>query len=228
MRILDILGESARTDQHNKANKLRELYKQRDEFTTKLNRSVEAGTDNKSLRSRLDDVKRKIKQMEEGSLTEGQLSDNIARGLINGDLDIYDVMNHPKNPAEREASLILQDMYDVVAGENGFAPDDDFEKIHDVMYDQIAMDYGSGEELNVTESIDHREMLRGLQQALTKAQSDLDETEDDFRLMKNTARTEREFDAVDDFKVTVEKKRALVQRLKKRVNLRKAALGGKA
>lgn len=78
----------------------------------------------------------------------------------------------------------------------------------------------------VTESIDHKEMLRGLQQALTKASADLAEMEDDLRVMKGTARTEEELDAVDDYRTQVEKKRALVGRLTKRVKLRKAALGG--
>lgn len=81
-------------------------------------------------------------------------------------------------------------------------------------------------EKGVNESIDHKEMLRGLQQALTKASADLAEMEDDLRVMKGTARTEEELDAVDDYRVLVGKKRALVDRLTKRVKLRKAALGG--
>ena len=80
----------------------------------------------------------------------------------------------------------------------------------------------------VTESIDHKEMLRGLQKALDKASADLAEMEDDLRSMKGAARTEKEHDAVEDFRAAVEKKRALVERLIKRVKLRKAALGGKA
>ena len=79
----------------------------------------------------------------------------------------------------------------------------------------------------VTESIDHKEMLRGLSKALAKASADLAEMEADLRQMTTAARSEKESDAVDEFRARVEKKRALVERLTKRVKLRKAALGGK-
>lgn len=81
-------------------------------------------------------------------------------------------------------------------------------------------------EASLNESIDHKEMLRGLTQTLTQVSAELAEMEDDLRQMKSAARTEEEHDAVADYQVTVEKKRALVGRLTKRVKLRKAALGG--
>lgn len=78
-----------------------------------------------------------------------------------------------------------------------------------------------------SDTTDHREMLRGLTKTLNKTIADLAEMEDDLGSMKSAARTEKEQDAVDDFTKQVEKKRALVERLTKRVKLRKAALGGK-
>lgn len=69
MKILEVLAESFRTDriaQHQRANKLRELYKQRDELTREINARFENGDDDtvEELRPELDAIKDQIKQIE--------------------------------------------------------------------------------------------------------------------------------------------------------------------
>jgi uncharacterized Ntn-hydrolase superfamily protein len=55
-------------------------------------------------------------------------------------------MNHPKTPAEQEAAKVMQDMYDDVAVDHHLHPDDDFEKILDIVADQLEADYGDSDE----------------------------------------------------------------------------------
>jgi len=82
---------------------------------------------------------------EDGDLDEGiavqHLSDATAKAIINdNDNIIYDILSgHTKvQPGEQE---LLQDMYNDIASDKGYASDDDFEKIQDLMYDYISHDY---------------------------------------------------------------------------------------
>jgi hypothetical protein len=70
--------------------------------------------------------------------------------LINGNLDAYDVMNHPKTPAQRNVAGMMQERYDEISSEYPLLhPDDDFEKILDKLVDELANDYGtSGYSMN--------------------------------------------------------------------------------
>jgi hypothetical protein len=82
------------------------------------------------------------------SVTEGDIpssrgeADQILAKCGSGELDIYDVMSNPKNPAEATAAKIIQQMYDDVAIDHRLHPDDDFEKILDIVADQLAEEYG--------------------------------------------------------------------------------------
>jgi hypothetical protein len=68
--------------------------------------------------------------------------DLLMQDIGTGEVDIYDVMNHPKTPVEKYVSRILEKMYrDIVESDRGLHPDDDFEKIYDIMIDQIAKDH---------------------------------------------------------------------------------------
>lgn len=80
-------------------------------------------------------------------VTEGRMAevDAIFQNLANGTMDIYDVMNNPKDAAEKYVSEKLQDMYDNISIDNRLHPDDNFEEIIDIMGDQLVDEYGTDE-----------------------------------------------------------------------------------
>ena len=82
-----------------------------------------------------DDVK-------EGFSTEAE---QVLAQCGSGELDCYDVMTNPKTPAEATAAKIIQQMYDDVAIDHHLHPDDDFEKILDIVADQLDNDYGNSD-----------------------------------------------------------------------------------
>jgi len=86
--------------------------------------------------------KKADKSVEEGFSSE---SDQVLAKAGSGELDIYDVMTNPKNPAEVTAAKIIQQMYDDVAIDHGLHPDDDFEQILDIVADQLADEYGNSD-----------------------------------------------------------------------------------
>lgn len=69
-------------------------------------------------------------------------ADMVLAKVGSGELDAYDVMSNPKNPAQAEAAEIIQSMYNDVSINHGLHPDDDFEKIMDIVADQLGSDYG--------------------------------------------------------------------------------------
>ena len=95
-----------------------------------------------------DDFEKEIEGGYKGRTTEGFASDaeRVLAQVGSGELDAYDVMNHPKTPAEQEAAKVMQDMYDEVAVDHHLHPDDDFEKILDIVADQLEADYGDSDE----------------------------------------------------------------------------------
>jgi hypothetical protein len=77
-------------------------------------------------------------------VAEGRMNevDLLMQEIGTGDADVYDVMNKPTTPVEKYVSRILEKMYwDIAESDRGLHPDDDFEKIYDIMVDQIAADY---------------------------------------------------------------------------------------
>jgi hypothetical protein len=72
-------------------------------------------------------------------------ADQVLAKAGSGELDIYNVMTNPTNPAEVTAAKIIQQMYDDVAIDHGLHPDDDFEPILDIVADQLAADYGDSD-----------------------------------------------------------------------------------
>jgi hypothetical protein len=68
--------------------------------------------------------------------------DQIINDLLDGELDPYDVMNKPQGPEQEYAAQMLQDMYDDIVIDTGLHPDDDFEKILDMVMDRLEDDYG--------------------------------------------------------------------------------------
>ena len=71
---------------------------------------------------------------------EGTPEHEVIMDLINGNLDAYDVMNHPRTPAQQKVAAMMQERYDDIAGSQGFY-DDDFEKILNKIVDELADDY---------------------------------------------------------------------------------------
>jgi hypothetical protein len=94
-----------------------------------------------------DEFDQEIKHGYKGRTTEGVSSeaDQVLAQVGAGDLDAYDVMTRPQGPAQTEAAKVIQDMYDEVAIDHHLHPDDDFEKILDIVTDQLDKDYGVGE-----------------------------------------------------------------------------------
>ena len=93
-------------------------------------------------------VKRVEQELSGGQLDESHMSevDMILQDVINGELDAYDVMNHPKTPEEEYVANILQQEYEEVSRNHRLHPDDDFEQILDIVVDNLAKDYGHPEE----------------------------------------------------------------------------------
>ena len=79
----------------------------------------------------------------EAGLNESHMSevDLIIQDIIDGELDAYDILSNPKSPEEKFVSQILQKEYDDVSIDNHLHPDDDFEKILDIVVDRLAHDY---------------------------------------------------------------------------------------
>jgi hypothetical protein len=71
--------------------------------------------------------------------------DMIFKDLASGNKDIYQVLNQPMGAEEAYVSEKLQDMYDNISIDYRLHPDDDFEKIIDIIGDQLANDYGTDE-----------------------------------------------------------------------------------
>ena len=83
-------------------------------------------------------------------------ADSIIQDIINGDLDAYDVMTNPRTPEEEYVANMIQEMYDEVSIDYHLHPDDDFEKILDIVVDQLEKDYG-----NVDEGLDANQKRAG-------------------------------------------------------------------
>lgn len=92
-------------------------------------------------------VRTKIKGSKD-KVAEGRMAeaDMVMQDLINGEREIYDVMNNPQGPEEEYVAKILQDLYHDVAIEHHFHEDDDFEKIEQYMMMELEKTYGHAED----------------------------------------------------------------------------------
>lgn len=70
------------------------------------------------------------------------LSDETARLILNDDIDLYDVLMDRESRIREGEDVLIQEMYDEVARDHRLHPDDDFEEILEIMYEQIAEDHG--------------------------------------------------------------------------------------
>jgi hypothetical protein len=88
--------------------------------------------------------------MNESVMSEADL---VIQDLINGELDAYNLMNHPTTPSEQYVGKIMHDMYDDVSVDHGLHPDDDSEKILDMVVDRLAHGYGHSSEVDEGENL---------------------------------------------------------------------------
>ena len=70
------------------------------------------------------------------------LSDETARLILNDDIDLYDVLMDRESRIREGEDVLIQEMYDGIARDHRLHPDDDFEEILEIMYEQIAADHG--------------------------------------------------------------------------------------
>ncbi len=66
----------------------------------------------------------------------------VLQDIVNGNSDLYDVMNHPRDESQKAASNILHQMYDEIAGEHGLHADDDVEEIQARLMTDLESKFG--------------------------------------------------------------------------------------
>lgn len=67
--------------------------------------------------------------------------EDVYKGILNDELDLYMVMYHSRNSTEQTVAKELQSRYDDIAVERYLHPDDDFEKILDIIGDELYEEY---------------------------------------------------------------------------------------
>ena len=70
------------------------------------------------------------------------LSRATAQMILDEHLDIYDVIMERETRIMPGEDVLIQEMYDEIARDNGLHPDDDFEEIIEIMLEQIAEEHG--------------------------------------------------------------------------------------
>lgn len=70
------------------------------------------------------------------------LSDETARLILNEDIDIYDVLSDQETRIKPGEDVLIQEMYDEIAADHRLHPDDDFEEIIEILFEQIEADFG--------------------------------------------------------------------------------------
>jgi hypothetical protein len=126
-QLFDILGDLA--DRDPRANIWDDTDVQR--------RLSELGIELKTAPDQTND-----KELNEGHMAE---VDQILQDVANGDEDIYRVYTQPRTKEEAYAAKLIGDMYDEVVIDRHLHPDDDIEKILDVVADRLAQDYSMNE-----------------------------------------------------------------------------------
>jgi len=95
-----------------------------------------------STMKKTNDVKKTGKLRESIDVELGTPEHKVIMDLINGNLDAYDVMNHPRTSAQKNVADMMQDRYDDITTEYPLLhPDDDFEDILYKLVDELADDY---------------------------------------------------------------------------------------
>lgn len=67
---------------------------------------------------------------------------DVYKAILKDELDLYMVMYHSCNSTEQAVAEELQERYNDIVIENFLHPDDDFEKILDIIGDELYEEYG--------------------------------------------------------------------------------------
>jgi len=70
------------------------------------------------------------------------LSDETARLILNEDIDVYDILADQETRIKPGEDVLIQEMYDEIAADHHLHPDDDFEEIIEILFEQIEADFG--------------------------------------------------------------------------------------
>jgi len=68
----------------------------------------------------------------------------IVKKIIDGELDIYDILSHKEKEVKKDEVDYLQRLYDQKTEGGRYHADDDFEEIIDSVVDDLMADYKNG------------------------------------------------------------------------------------
>jgi hypothetical protein len=207
MKILDILGESLRTErnvQQSNANILRDLYSERNTIKNELNAARIDGDEDEiaDMVQQLADIDADIRQMEGGV--------NEAKNHM-GDREYQSYGSWKAACKKAYPGCSFRGDKDIGAAVVGNKDVGEWDGAVGSVYANV-----------LKESQHDLDMIAGLTKALNRAKAKHEESKEDLHMMSRAARTEREYDAVDDFKKRVEQDAQRVRRIARRIELRKA------
>lgn len=89
----------------------------------------------------------------ESGLNESHFSeiDMIVQDIISGERNPYFILSRPNGPEEKFVAELLQKIYDQVAHDTRYHPDDDFEEILEIVVDRLRYEYNQGNLDNLNE-----------------------------------------------------------------------------
>ena len=92
-------------------------------------------------------TKRAIDKLTAKALSESGMSevDLLLQEIARGNVDIYNIYAHPKSNIEQFVSKQIHEKIDEITAERGLHPDDDIEKILDIIQRDLEKDYGIAE-----------------------------------------------------------------------------------
>lgn len=67
--------------------------------------------------------------------------EDVIMDIVNGNIDVYQVASQPETEAQKKVSGIIQQMYDRISLQSGLHPDDDFEKIYEIIMSELTSEY---------------------------------------------------------------------------------------
>jgi len=70
-----------------------------------------------------------------------RLSDQTAEKILSEEIDIYDILAGTETNILDGEDVVLQNLYDEIAAEHRWHPDDDFEQIIAIIFDTIYSEY---------------------------------------------------------------------------------------
>ena len=75
-------------------------------------------------------------------MAQFKLSEATIRMLLDGDMEIYEILMDRESRIRPGEDVLIQEMYDSVARRHRLHPDDGFEEIIEIMMENIAEEHG--------------------------------------------------------------------------------------